>query len=630
MGGVCLDYVIISAIGGVLLFVFFYFVPINLKPLYKLVYVLISLLFANLFLTMYPHLGILQTALIVFLFLFLVTYFLAKQSFFQHFMISNLENEYEEYQISLDENENTSNSEGAQINQVFSERENIVSNFAAKESSFLENTQAAGLLVVEDVMEDLPSEQVQKEPTNELNNDESITTVDSISALVPTESPLSEIDMLEEIPLTETTAAHLDEVTKLSQPETNDDEEIFLNRQFVTTEDQTDHLIDEETIVSDSFASRENLFDQLEAIDELEIDEHQKVEAFITESDYSTISEVDLINIAENSSLVEPELTEVNLAEIDELDKQNTTNETLVEINPESQPILEEINAIQVNELLEEVDDASQVYELLEENANASQETELLEENANATHETEILEENDKASQENELCEENDDADQVNEILEEIDNASQETEIHEKIDNASEAIELLEEVDDASQEIEILEENDDADQVNEIHEEIDKVSQTNELHKEIDIANHIITLNEVLEKHGSAFEESQLFEMEALNIIPNDIEAKQETVALLTATKPRLNRQIRNIFIEQLQVIKRFESSETYETNLLAYVNEDLDDQDYYIFASLLRDHYIETGQFSKLKDLITTLKFRFSKQAIIMEEISFFEKNFF
>ncbi|OIJ10288.1 hypothetical protein BKP35_14415 [Anaerobacillus arseniciselenatis] len=91
-----------------------------------------------------------------------------------------------------------------------------------------------------------------------------------------------------------------------------------------------------------------------------------------------------------------------------------------------------------------------------------------------------------------------------------------------------------------------------------------------------------------------------------------------------------LNRDLMDTLVGQLLWYKEQIHPQDFEQLVLEHAKDGLHDNDYYLFASILRDHYIETEQFDKLKTLLNRLKQRYNNKMVIKEEITFFEKKFF
>lgn len=119
-----------------------------------------------------------------------------------------------------------------------------------------------------------------------------------------------------------------------------------------------------------------------------------------------------------------------------------------------------------------------------------------------------------------------------------------------------------------------------------------------------------------------------LDQQEINNAIELEVEQPINNPVSIPARK-QLNRDLMDTLVEQLIWYKQHIRPNEYEQLIVDHAKEDLHDNDYYLFASMLRDHYIETEQFDKLKSLLLKLKQRYNRKEIILEEITFFEKKF-
>lgn len=98
----------------------------------------------------------------------------------------------------------------------------------------------------------------------------------------------------------------------------------------------------------------------------------------------------------------------------------------------------------------------------------------------------------------------------------------------------------------------------------------------------------------------------------------------------LASAPKRLNRDLMDTLVQQLHWYKKQLSIDQYEQLIVDHAKEQLHDYDYYLFTSILRDHFIKTKPWDKLKGLLSRLKQRYHSKVIILEEISFFEEKFF
>lgn len=126
--------------------------------------------------------------------------------------------------------------------------------------------------------------------------------------------------------------------------------------------------------------------------------------------------------------------------------------------------------------------------------------------------------------------------------------------------------------------------------------------------------------------------EKDIVEEEVTSISENDDpeQVEDEVGSEPVAVSKRLNRDLMETLVQQLHWYKKKLSVEQYEQLIVNHAKEQLHDNDYYLFASMLRDHYIKTEQLDKLKSLLNRLKQRYHNKIIILKEITFFEEKFF
>jgi hypothetical protein len=85
------------------------------------------------------------------------------------------------------------------------------------------------------------------------------------------------------------------------------------------------------------------------------------------------------------------------------------------------------------------------------------------------------------------------------------------------------------------------------------------------------------------------------------------------------------NERFFSIIGEQLDWIRRHASGKAYEQAVIDYITTDLPECEYYMLVCKLRDHYLETAQFDKLKSLLQEMKNRFYQVDYIILEIDYY-----
>ncbi|RXI98419.1 hypothetical protein DS745_19025 [Anaerobacillus alkaliphilus] len=104
----------------------------------------------------------------------------------------------------------------------------------------------------------------------------------------------------------------------------------------------------------------------------------------------------------------------------------------------------------------------------------------------------------------------------------------------------------------------------------------------------------------------------------------------EEVIRKVEHSQKQLNRKLQETLLDQLAWYKTRVPATEYESLIQEHLHEDLNDLDYYTFASLLRDYYIESKQYQKLALLLMGLNERFSDKPIIQAEILFFLEKFY
>lgn len=116
---------------------------------------------------------------------------------------------------------------------------------------------------------------------------------------------------------------------------------------------------------------------------------------------------------------------------------------------------------------------------------------------------------------------------------------------------------------------------------------------------------------------------------EALNEAEDDIEyslpldekSLQED-GIMNSERNKLPPQVIDAVLEEIAWAKKHLPSEELESMLMKVADPSLNDEDYYLFASLLRDFYIERGDAGKLNTLFNELERRYAENPVILEEV--------
>ncbi|WNF35928.1 hypothetical protein RJD24_15935 [Bacillaceae bacterium IKA-2] len=285
-GGVYLNYLIITVIGGVLLFGIIYFLPLKLKLLDKLGFVIISLILANLFLYSYPILGIWRSATIVYLLVFLSTFFMLKKVFFGLSTIGVQTLKKDERKAVFEEKKDISlegdfhptiiaplNDE--KDNQLIVNKEDfgvVVSALDNYQLDVDESEPFERQMAHSETVEELIENTVEQDSRQPLLKDSDLL---GEIAILEGETAFNDFEVIEEIAWVEQlekdpkveinfetkTKENLDQIP----PELNEDEAVFLNREVrLASEDDMADMVEEMSTNENNSLSREKLFSLLE------------------------------------------------------------------------------------------------------------------------------------------------------------------------------------------------------------------------------------------------------------------------------------------------------------------------------------------------------------------------------
>ncbi len=142
-----------------------------------------------------------------------------------------------------------------------------------------------------------------------------------------------------------------------------------------------------------------------------------------------------------------------------------------------------------------------------------------------------------------------------------------------------------------------------------------------------ELEDELVERNQVSE----VFEEILLTESDFNLETENQVTDEEMVVQVTQQRKGQaVNRLLLEAMLDQLAWSKTKLSSQDYEILVLDHLHEGLNDLDYYTFASLLRDYYIESREYQKLLALLFNLNKRFEDKPVIQAEISFFLEKFY
>ena len=134
-------------------------------------------------------------------------------------------------------------------------------------------------------------------------------------------------------------------------------------------------------------------------------------------------------------------------------------------------------------------------------------------------------------------------------------------------------------------------------------------------------------------------EDSYLYDdAERVNEFKEDAEGNKDTSSIDTKSdqiqaevnlqstpeQTALQGQLVETFYNQLKLAKVFYSEEDYEALIKGYLTDELPDQTYYQFSTLLIDHYIEKQKWEDLKQTLLELQRQFEKYPVLVKQIDF------
>lgn len=117
-------------------------------------------------------------------------------------------------------------------------------------------------------------------------------------------------------------------------------------------------------------------------------------------------------------------------------------------------------------------------------------------------------------------------------------------------------------------------------------------------------------------------------ELEELKDITTEDETDNDKSPLSIGTEAqekRMDSGILSLVLKELTWIKKHNGEASYEKTLLGNLQNKLHPRDHYLFASLLRDLYINQQDYAKLKNLMLDLRERYIHQPVLLEEIKYY-----
>lgn len=189
--------------------------------------------------------------------------------------------------------------------------------------------------------------------------------------------------------------------------------------------------------------------------------------------------------------------------------------------------------------------------------------------------------------------------------------------------NEQEAEEIPEQVDEHSEinenEAEVLAESTEAPEILNFIEE----SEEEEILEQVD---------EINEQEVELIEESAL-EAPAITDIDTSIDqqeaVKEDAHSEIPVHKTKLQQELFQTLIEELTLAKKQKSDHDYERLVSSYLDDSLPHQDYYIFANMLIQQYVQTKNQEKLSKLLERLEDKFQAYPVVLAEISYLNNRF-
>jgi len=97
----------------------------------------------------------------------------------------------------------------------------------------------------------------------------------------------------------------------------------------------------------------------------------------------------------------------------------------------------------------------------------------------------------------------------------------------------------------------------------------------------------------------------------------------------LPVHKTKLQQEVFQTLIEELTLAKKQRNDSDYEQLVSSYLDESLQHQDYYTFATMLIQQYVQTKNQEKLQQLLVNLENKFQAYPVVLAEISYLKNRF-
>jgi hypothetical protein len=119
--------------------------------------------------------------------------------------------------------------------------------------------------------------------------------------------------------------------------------------------------------------------------------------------------------------------------------------------------------------------------------------------------------------------------------------------------------------------------------------------------------------------------DEQTEEAMAVKALP-DILSVQHTAV---SNASPLRKQLVETVVTELQLSRKHLDKAEYEQRILQCLQAPLSDEDYYVFARLLTEHYLFGKEYDKLASWLTHLQEKFAHYPILLKEIEFLYHTF-
>ncbi len=104
---------------------------------------------------------------------------------------------------------------------------------------------------------------------------------------------------------------------------------------------------------------------------------------------------------------------------------------------------------------------------------------------------------------------------------------------------------------------------------------------------------------------------------------------KEDAQSEMPVHKTKLQQELFQTLIEELKLAKKQKSDHDYELLVSSYLDDSLPHQDYYIFANILIQQYVQTKNQEKLSQLLERLEDKFQAYPVVLAEINYLKNRF-